>query len=173
MRCLRLPFGYVDSPRTTEEEAYGPVAVELLRDDRPKSKAADGCIGVLVDSKGSYHKSGGPHQPLGTEFFVVTHLIERIEVPASLLGAELGSGDGLLLFQHGGRGERDPRLYLARLEDRVDTLQTRPAPYPASDSSGPISVTELTQSGIETIDEHGELHMSLVASDAGGVWPGP
>ena len=52
-------------------------------------------------------------------------------------------------------------------------MQTRPAPYPASDSSGPISVTELTQSGIETIDEHGELHMSLVASDAGGVWPGP
>jgi len=128
MRCLRLPFGYVDSPRTTEEEAYGPVAVELLRDDRPKSKAADGCIGVLVDSKGSYHKSGGPHQPLGTEFFVVTHLIERIEVPSS---PRRGTGIG--------RRTTSISTWRARRERSAATLRgSRTGFTPCTDAAGPL-----------------------------------
>ena len=150
-----------DFKPTTEEEAYGPVAVELLRDGRPKARSADGRPGVLVDSKGSYHKSGGPHQPLGTELFVVTHLVERVEVPTSSARNWERVTDYFYFNMEG--AEREIRRFQARLEDRVDALQSRPAHYPESESSGPVSVTELTQSGVETIDEHGELHMSMVA----------
>ena len=70
---------------TTAEEAYGPVAVELLRDGRAKSKTVDdhGRVGFLVDSKDSYHKTGVPHQPDATQLFVVTHHTSRAEVPVS------------------------------------------------------------------------------------------
>ena len=156
-----------DFQPTTEEEAYGPIAAELLRDGRPKARSADGRPGVLVDSKGSYHKSGGPHQPLGTELFVVTHLVERAEVPSSSARNWDRVTDYFYFNMEG--AEREIRGYLSRLEDRVDPLQARPAPYPESESSGPISVTELTQSGIATIDEHGEMHMDMVASDAGST----
>ena len=117
-----------------------------------------------MDSKGSYHKSGGPHQPLGTELFVVTHLVERAEVPSSSARNWDRVTDYFYFNMEG--AEREIRGYLSRLEDRVDPLQARPAPYTESESSGPISVTELTQSGIATIDEHGEMHMDMVASDA-------
>ena len=156
-----------DFKPTTEEEAYGPIAAELLRDGRPKARSADGRPGVLVDSKGSYHKSGGPHQPLGTELFVVTHLVERAEVPSSSARNWDRVTDYFYFNMEG--AEREIRSYLSRLEDRVDTLQAGPAPYSESESSGPISGTELTQSGLASIDGRGELHMDLVASDAGST----
>ena len=115
-----------DFQPTTEEEAYGPIAAELLRDGRPKARSADGRPGVLVDSKGSYHKSGGPHQPLGTELFVVTHLVERAEVPSSSARNWDRVTDYFYFNMEG--AEREIRGYLSRLEDRVDPLHRRGRP---------------------------------------------
>ena len=179
---------------TTAEEAYGPVAVELLRDGRAKSKTVDdhGRVGFLVDSKDSYHKTGVPHQPDATQLFVVTHHTSRAEVPVSTSKRWDRVTDYFYFDKEA--AEREIRSYLARLEDRPlvpsvvyedssgdETASTAQAVArrkaegnqarrgPPSDSSGPVSVLELEQSGPARLNEHGELHMDMALAGQGGT----
>ena len=178
---------------TTEEDAYGPVAVELLRDGRAKSKSVDdrGRVGVLVDSKDSYHRSGAPHRPLATELFVVTHLTERAAVPTSSMRHWDRVTDYFYFDQ--AAAETEIRRYLARLDDQPvmappvydssgdDTATTAQAVArrktggnqarrgPASDASETVSVIELAHAGPARLDEDGELHLDMVQAGHGGA----
>ena len=70
---------------TTEDEAYGPVGAYLLRDLRPTATRGcrEGHLPVMIDSRDSYAKHRLPFQPDGDQLYVVTHLLERMEVPTS------------------------------------------------------------------------------------------
>lgn len=165
-----------DFSPANEEEAFGPIAAELLRDGRPKAKAADGRVGVLIDSKESYDRSGAPYQPVGTELFVVSHHVERAEVPESRQKGWDRVTD--YFFFNMSAAEKEIRSYLARVDDQpIDATRTAFSDTSSvssesgpirgrgsrsaksgrdSSSSGPASASDLTCSGMAVVAEMGE-----------------
>ena len=141
---------------TTEDDAYGPMCLYLLRDQRVgAARACPGRVPVLVDSVESRARTpkGALFQPEGDELFVVSHLVERAVKPESKSKGWSRVTD--YFYFNSAAAERE----IDALERRLDGVG----------SSTVLSASELTDGAAQDLNESLISSCADLALDEPGV----